>query len=49
MSLVEVTKPEDTIAVVALNRPERLNALTIDLAVELDSCWRRSAPTTSAG
>jgi enoyl-CoA hydratase len=36
MSLVEVTKPEDTIAIVALNRPERLNALTIDLAVALD-------------
>lgn len=36
MTLVEVTKPDDTTTIVALNRPDRLNALSIDLAVELD-------------
>ena len=36
MTLIEVVKPDDNIAVVSLNRAERLNALSIDLAVELD-------------
>lgn len=37
MSLVEVDAVDDTIRIVRLNRPERLNALSIDLAVELDA------------
>lgn len=37
MALVEVDAVDDTIRIVRLNRPERLNALSIDLAVELDA------------
>ncbi len=37
MSLVEVDEVAEDIRVVRLNRPERLNALSIDLAVELDA------------
>ena len=36
MSLVEVDEVGDEIRVVRLNRPDRLNALSIDLSVELD-------------
>jgi enoyl-CoA hydratase len=36
MSLVEVEAVDEAIRIVRLNRPERLNALSIDLAVELD-------------
>ncbi|MHB1137312.1 MAG: enoyl-CoA hydratase-related protein [Microthrixaceae bacterium] len=36
MSLVEVDEVGDDIRVVRLHRPDRLNALSIDLAVELD-------------
>jgi enoyl-CoA hydratase len=36
MSLVEVEAVDDSIRIVRLNRPDRLNALSIDLAVELD-------------
>jgi enoyl-CoA hydratase len=36
MALVEVAHEGDAIRIVRLNRPERLNALSIDLAVELD-------------
>ena len=34
--LVRVDRPHDHVAVVTLDRPERLNALSIDLAIELD-------------
>ena len=36
MALVETESVDDAVRVVRLNRPERLNALSIDLAVELD-------------
>lgn len=36
MSLVEVEAIDESVRVVRLSRPERLNALSIDLAVELD-------------
>ena len=36
MPLVRVDRPADHIAVVTLDRPEVLNALSIDLAIELD-------------
>lgn len=35
--LVELESVDETVRVVRLNRPERLNALSIELAVELDS------------
>ena len=37
MSLVETEEVGETIRIVRLNRPERLNALSIELAVELDA------------
>jgi len=37
MSLIEVDQIDESIRVVRLNRPERLNALSIELAVELDA------------
>jgi enoyl-CoA hydratase len=40
VSLVLVDHPEPHVAVVTLNRPERLNALSIDLALELDQTLR---------
>jgi enoyl-CoA hydratase len=40
VSLVLVDHPEPHVAVVTLNRPERLNALSIDLALELDRTLR---------
>lgn len=36
MSLVDIAKPDDAITIVSLNRPDRLNALSIELAVDLD-------------
>jgi enoyl-CoA hydratase len=36
-TLVSVDRPSPHVAVVTLQRPERLNALSIDLAIELDS------------
>ncbi len=38
MALVTVDTIDDAVRVVRLARPERLNALSIDLAVELDGC-----------
>ena len=35
MALVEVTRPADRVAVVTLNRPEKRNALSIELRMEL--------------
>ena len=35
MALVEVTRPADRVAVVTLNRPEKRNALSIELRVQL--------------
>ncbi|MEI8336165.1 MAG: enoyl-CoA hydratase-related protein [Actinomycetes bacterium] len=37
MSLVNVEYPQDRTAVVTLNRPERLNAMSIDLVIELNA------------
>jgi enoyl-CoA hydratase len=39
--LVLVDHPRPHVAVLTLNRPERLNALSIDLAIELDETIRR--------
>src|SRR6476659_6633756 len=35
MSLVEITTPQPRTRVVTLNRPDRLNAMSIDLVIEL--------------
>lgn len=40
MPLVRVDRPLPHVAVVTLDRPERLNALSIDLAIELDEVLR---------
>jgi enoyl-CoA hydratase len=40
MPLVRVERPLPHVAVVTLDRPERLNALSIDLAIELDDALR---------
>lgn len=40
MTQVRVERPHDHVAVVTLDRPEVLNALSIDLAVELDDTLR---------
>jgi enoyl-CoA hydratase len=42
-SLVLVTKPQPHTAVVTLNRPERLNAMSIDLVIALDAALRQVA------
>jgi len=42
-SLVLVEKPQARTAVVTLNRPERLNAMSIELVVELDAVLNRVA------
>lgn len=39
-ALVRVDRPHDHVAVITLDRPERLNALSIDLAIELDEALR---------
>jgi enoyl-CoA hydratase len=41
--LVLVTKPQPHTSVVTLNRPERLNAMSIDLVIELDDALRAVA------
>jgi enoyl-CoA hydratase len=41
--LVTVEKPQPRTAVVTLNRPDRLNAMSIDLVIELDEALRRVA------
>ncbi len=41
--LVLVGKPQARTAVVTLNRPERLNAMSIDLVIELDAALNRVA------
>jgi enoyl-CoA hydratase len=41
VSLVLVDHPQPHVAVLTLNRPDRLNALSIDLALELDDTLRR--------
>ena len=40
MPLVRVDRPSDHVAVVVLDRPEVLNAISIDLAIELDEVLR---------
>ena len=40
MSLVTVDKPQPHIALVTLQRPERLNAMSIELVIELDDALR---------
>jgi enoyl-CoA hydratase len=35
MSLIEITKPRPHVGLVQLNRPDRLNAMSIDLVIEL--------------
>ncbi len=39
--LVTVEKPQSRTAVVTLNRPDRLNAMSIDLVIELDEALRQ--------
>ncbi len=41
--LVTVEKPQARTSVVTLNRPDRLNAMSIDLVIELDEALRRVA------
>lgn len=38
MSTVEIESVGDAVRIIRLNRPKRLNAMSIDLAVELDRC-----------
>jgi enoyl-CoA hydratase len=40
MALVRVDRPSEHVAVVVLDRPDVLNAISIDLAIELDSTLR---------
>jgi enoyl-CoA hydratase len=42
-ALVTVEKPQPRTSVVTLNRPDRLNAMSIDLVIELDEALRRVA------
>jgi len=37
MALVEIDRPVDHVTVVTMNRPERLNAMSIDLVIELSN------------
>ena len=48
MALVDVDSPRPHVRQVTLNRPDRLNAMSIDLVIELFDAlgWRR---TTTAG
>jgi enoyl-CoA hydratase len=41
--LVTVEKPQPRTSVITLNRPERLNAMSIELVIELDEAFRRVA------
>lgn len=43
MSLVVVEKPQPHTSVVTLNRPDRLNAMSIELVIELDEALQRVA------
>jgi enoyl-CoA hydratase len=43
MSLVLVDKPRPHVSLVTLNRPDRLNAMSIDLVIELDAALQRIA------
>ncbi|MSO37604.1 MAG: enoyl-CoA hydratase [Acidimicrobiia bacterium] len=43
MSLVLIDKPRPHVSVVTLNRPERLNAMSIELVIELDDALREVA------
>ena len=43
MSLVLIDKPRPHVSVVTLNRPERLNAMSIELVIELDDALRAVA------
>ncbi len=41
--LVRVEKPQPRTSVITLNRPDRLNAMSIELVIELDEAFRRVA------
>ena len=43
MSLVEITTPQPRTRVITLNRPERLNAMSIDLVIELADAFETCA------
>jgi enoyl-CoA hydratase len=43
MSLVLVDKPRPHVSLVTLNRPDRLNAMSIDLVIELDAALQQIA------
>ena len=49
MPHLELTYPRPDIAVLTLNRPEKLNALNYELVEELHAALTASAPTTIAG
>ena len=48
MGLVDVESHGEHVRIVRLDRPERLNALSIDLAVELDSALASVGADNSA-
>lgn len=48
MAMVSVEEPDETVRIVRLARPERLNALSIDLAVELDEVLARVGADNAA-
>ena len=47
MALVQVARPSEHVAVVTLDRPSVLNALSIDLAIELHDVLERTADDNS--
>src|SRR5881397_2823675 len=47
MSLVEISTPQPHTRVVTLNRPERLNAMSIDLVIELAAAFEACAADNS--
>ena len=49
MALVEVDAAATDVRIVRLNRPERLNAMSIDLAVELDERLAEVGADNQAG
>ncbi len=47
VSLVLIDRPAEHVTTITLNRPDRLNAMSIDLVVELDAAFREVAADNS--
>ncbi len=48
MTLIDIARPAPDVAILTLDRPERLNALSFALVEELHDAWPRSSETTRA-